>query len=283
MTRPRCRSRRPRRRPLRPSCAAAGIEPDRHRSSCVHVSAGNPFRRWPAASFVGLIARSSAAWPDRRVVVMSGPSEHEAARLIGGAGAGRARRPGRRRDRRRRFRSRRTAGADGPRRRCSSAATADRCTSPARRGVPIVGLYGPTLAARSAPWRPARFVTESVEVARPHVPPVRPAALRAGRLPVPRVDRAGAGGRGRRARAGGVLGECPYGDRTDRRNAAAPWLDWLTADRAARSSPGRFSSRSSSARSSWWSRSRAWAVSLAITASAPRRRRGSGRCWPTPA
>ena len=30
--------------------------------------------------------------------------------------------------------------------------------------VPIVGLYGPTLPARSAPWRPARFVTRSVEV-----------------------------------------------------------------------------------------------------------------------
>lgn len=30
--------------------------------------------------------------------------------------------------------------------------------------VPIVGLYGPTLAARSAPWRPARLVTESLEV-----------------------------------------------------------------------------------------------------------------------
>jgi ADP-heptose:LPS heptosyltransferase len=31
-------------------------------------------------------------------------------------------------------------------------------------GVPIVGLYGPTLAARSAPWRPARFASESIEL-----------------------------------------------------------------------------------------------------------------------
>jgi heptosyltransferase I len=35
-------------------------------------------------------------------------------------------------------------------------------------GVPVVGLYGPTLAARSAPWRPSRFVTESIEL--PDVP-----------------------------------------------------------------------------------------------------------------
>jgi ADP-heptose:LPS heptosyltransferase len=30
--------------------------------------------------------------------------------------------------------------------------------------VPIVGLYGPTLSARSAPWRPAALVTESIEL-----------------------------------------------------------------------------------------------------------------------
>ena len=30
--------------------------------------------------------------------------------------------------------------------------------------VPVVGLYGPTLAARSAPWRPSRCVTESIEL-----------------------------------------------------------------------------------------------------------------------
>ncbi len=33
--------------------------------------------------------------------------------------------------------------------------------------VPIVGLYGPTLAARSAPWRPARHASESVELVLP--------------------------------------------------------------------------------------------------------------------
>ena len=86
-------------------------------------------------------------------------------------------------------------------------------------GVPIVGLYGPTLAARSAPWRPARFVTESIEVPDLAVPPVRPAALRAGRLPVPGIDRARHGGRGRRACAGADT-VAPYGERTRRRNAS---------------------------------------------------------------
>ena len=31
--------------------------------------------------------------------------------------------------------------------------------------VPIVGLYGPTLPVRSAPWRAPQWITESVEVA----------------------------------------------------------------------------------------------------------------------
>jgi len=37
--------------------------------------------------------------------------------------------------------------------------------------VPIVGLYGPTLAARSEPWRPRRLPTASIDVG---VLPCRP-------------------------------------------------------------------------------------------------------------
>jgi len=33
----------------------------------------------------------------------------------------------------------------------------------ATTGVPIVGLYGPTLPVRSAPWRAASSITESVD------------------------------------------------------------------------------------------------------------------------
>jgi ADP-heptose:LPS heptosyltransferase len=34
----------------------------------------------------------------------------------------------------------------------------------ASSSTPIVGIYGPTLAARSAPWRDARLSTESVQI-----------------------------------------------------------------------------------------------------------------------
>jgi ADP-heptose:LPS heptosyltransferase len=33
----------------------------------------------------------------------------------------------------------------------------------ATTAVPIVGLYGPTLPVRSAPWRSAKLITESVD------------------------------------------------------------------------------------------------------------------------
>src|SRR5207249_10819283 len=45
----------------------------------VHVSAGNPFRRWPIAAFAALIALLVSKDPKRRVVVTSGPSERQAA------------------------------------------------------------------------------------------------------------------------------------------------------------------------------------------------------------
>ena len=59
----------------------------------VHVSAGNPFRRWPAASFVELVCRLAAADPRRRIILTSGPSDAGAAARIA---ARRARRLGRR-------------------------------------------------------------------------------------------------------------------------------------------------------------------------------------------
>ena len=54
----------------------------------IHVSAGNPFRRWPAAHFVELVAALAAGDPRRRVIVTSGPSERDAAgRVIADARA----------------------------------------------------------------------------------------------------------------------------------------------------------------------------------------------------
>ena len=143
--------------------SSAGVEPGRHPLVVVHVSAGNPFRRWPAASFVGLLSALLEADSARRVVVVSGPSERTAAQEIGarvratlgGAAAGliddvefdlgelRALMD---------VSALFIGGDSGP---LHVAGTS---------GVPVVGLYGPTLSARSAPWRPSRFVTESVEL-----------------------------------------------------------------------------------------------------------------------
>jgi lipopolysaccharide heptosyltransferase II len=141
---------------------AAGVTRE-DRLIVVHVSAGNPFRRWPAAYFVDLAVSLAAADPRRRVLVTSGPSERDAAdRVIALAQA----RLGGARDRQvlscgefslaelRALLDRAAlyiGGDSGP---LHVAATT---------GVPIVGLYGPTLPARSAPWRDSAWITESVD------------------------------------------------------------------------------------------------------------------------
>jgi heptosyltransferase-1 len=158
--------------------AEAGIGPA-HRLVVVHVSAGNPFRRWPMDHFVELAVRLAAKDATRRIILTSGPSEAEAARGIvaqarrrlaadrltdgGSPGA-----PAIEADAAARIRTgdeyslaelrslvARAAvfvgGDSGP---LHLAATSD---------VPIVGVYGPTLPVRSAPWRPPAAVTVSVE------------------------------------------------------------------------------------------------------------------------
>lgn len=129
----------------------------------VHVSAGNPFRRWPAAHFVELIASLAADNERRRLVVTSGPSEQDAAgrivaearRRVGDGQAGRIPACGEFSLGELRSLVDRAAlyigGDSGP---LHVAATT---------GVPIVGLYGPTLPERSAPWRDARYVAESID------------------------------------------------------------------------------------------------------------------------
>lgn len=141
---------------------AHGIVPGTHPVIVVHVGAGNPFRRWPVASFVRLLTRLAAGDAARRIVVISGPSERGAAREIGAlvrASAGNA--PGVIDDFDADIGELRAlmdqaalfiGGDSGPLHVAGTSA------------VPIVGLYGPTLSARSAPWRPARCVTESVEL-----------------------------------------------------------------------------------------------------------------------
>jgi ADP-heptose:LPS heptosyltransferase len=55
-----------------------GITPA-HELIVVHVSAGNPFRRWPEPAFTTLVAALAAESPSRRIVLGSGPSDRDAA------------------------------------------------------------------------------------------------------------------------------------------------------------------------------------------------------------
>jgi lipopolysaccharide heptosyltransferase II len=128
----------------------------------VHVSAGNPFRRWPPQHFARVVSALVRQDPTRRIIITSGPSErgaadaiaNDAARLAGEAAAAILRcgefdlsELG--------ALVRRAAlyigGDSGP---LHIAATTR---------VPIVALFGPTLAARSMPWRDSAARSIAVE------------------------------------------------------------------------------------------------------------------------
>lgn len=120
----------------------------------IHVSAGNPFRRWPAGGFSELAATLALDDPSRRIIITSGPSERGAADAIAAAAqlhAGTAAqsivRCGEFDLSELRVLASRAAlyvgGDSGP---LHIAATT---------AVPIVALFGPTLPERSMPWRTA--------------------------------------------------------------------------------------------------------------------------------
>jgi predicted lipopolysaccharide heptosyltransferase III len=129
----------------------AGVA-DTARLAVLHVSAGNPFRRWPAERFAELAAGLASLPTSMRVIITSGPSEAEAAVRVATA-------------------ARRLASDDGERIvRCGEfdleelAALVDRSalyiggdSGPmhiaATTRTPVVALFGPTLAERSLPWR----------------------------------------------------------------------------------------------------------------------------------
>ena len=70
---------------VRTRLAEHGVDPAA-RVVVMHVSAGNPFRRWPIESFAAVAAALAATGPSVRVIVTSGPSEADAAqRVIAGA------------------------------------------------------------------------------------------------------------------------------------------------------------------------------------------------------
>ncbi|MGE0361343.1 MAG: glycosyltransferase family 9 protein [Vicinamibacterales bacterium] len=131
--------------------AGAGVDPAAP-LVVIHVSASNPFRRWPRTAFARVAAGLAAGDPARRIMITAGPSEGDAADAVAAEAM-------------------RLAGAH--------AAAIVRCGEPtleelevivsrarlfiggdsgplhvaATTGVPIVALFGPTLPARSMPWR----------------------------------------------------------------------------------------------------------------------------------
>jgi ADP-heptose:LPS heptosyltransferase len=142
--------------------AAAGIVPG-DELILAHVSAGNPFRRWPEPAFTEVLVTLARESARRRVIVSSGPSDHEAAvRIADAARAALGEHAGRIVEfgefnlselRSLITRSRLFIGGDtGPLHIAATTAT------------PIVGLYGPTLPARSAPWRDPAIPSEALEI-----------------------------------------------------------------------------------------------------------------------
>ncbi|MEO7191148.1 MAG: glycosyltransferase family 9 protein [Vicinamibacterales bacterium] len=128
----------------------------------LHVSAGNPFRRWPEAAFATVAAGLATGADNRWVLISAGPSDRaavtrvldEARRQAGAAATRIVDAEGLSLTELRAVLDRSAlfvGGDSGP---LHVAATSE---------VPIVGLYGPTLPVRSAPWRPRRFATASVE------------------------------------------------------------------------------------------------------------------------
>lgn len=138
---------------------AAGIRSDAP-LIVVHVSAGNPFRRWPPESFVEAITELARRDPERRFVLTSGPSDADAARAI----------------------AERIREQLGPAAAVSHVEydIAELRSLVARAAVyiggdsgplhiaattqaPIVALFGPTLPERSMPWRDGRWFAEAID------------------------------------------------------------------------------------------------------------------------
>jgi len=128
----------------------------------VHASAGNEFRRWPAASFAATIAALAADRADRWLIVLGNRVDEPVVSEIVGASRAAAPAAGRRvapgvgwpLDQVRALMDRAAlfiGGDSGP---MHIAATTD---------VPIVALFGPTLPVHWTPWRPAGLPLAIVE------------------------------------------------------------------------------------------------------------------------
>ena len=179
--------------------AAAGVT-DAAQLIVMHVSAGNPFRRWPADAFAELTAALARSSPGRRILLTSGPSDAGAVAQIAQS-------------------AREALGAEAAGRvvLTEELGLADLRVLVARAALYIGGDSGPLhLAATTrtpdrgdlrsdaatAVGAVARSPADhrSGGARRAAVPSVRPARVRTGRLPVPATDHA-TGGRRRRPSA----------------------------------------------------------------------------------
>jgi ADP-heptose:LPS heptosyltransferase len=146
---------------VRRRLADAGIKSS-HTLIVIHVSAGNAFRRWPAESFVELVAALAQRDPDRRFVLLSGPSDAAAAEAVAAQ-------------------ARLQLGSDAERisheefdlvetRALAKEATvyiggdSGPLHLAATTMTPVVALLGPTLPERSMPWRDPRLFAEAVDM-----------------------------------------------------------------------------------------------------------------------
>jgi predicted lipopolysaccharide heptosyltransferase III len=140
--------------------ADAGIR-GAHCIVVVHVSAGNEFRRWPEDAFCSMIAGLAERDPNRRVVVVSGPSDAPAAARVTETARSRLSTPESlpplldwNLNELRALVARAAVyigGDSGPLHVASTTRT------------PIVALLGPTLPERSRPWRDSRLQAEMVD------------------------------------------------------------------------------------------------------------------------
>jgi lipopolysaccharide heptosyltransferase II len=138
----------------------AGIDPG-HQLAVIHVSAGNAFRRWPADSFAALAAALVSRDANRRVMLLSGPSDRAAAEAIAQAARARLGAAGH---------AIASGEFDLPEIRALAARAAVYIggdSGPlhvaATTNTPIVQLLGPTLPERSMPWRSAASFAEAVD------------------------------------------------------------------------------------------------------------------------
>ena len=171
--------------PSPPGCARRGVD-ERDGVIVMHVSAGNPFRRWPIESFATLVATLARGGPGRRVIVITPDRPSARPRPRRRRRRGRSSTPGEARA------CRRAASSRSP-----SSARWSTCRALHRRRqrpdahrrrrarVPMVGSVRPDTAGALGAVAIAAVAGRGGRSRRPALPALRSAGLRARRLPLP--------------------------------------------------------------------------------------------------